>query len=320
MARARALVEVVESKRRPLSDARRARASAAIERVDPPVLAALTALIHGVMESRVVEHAQARLFIAHTAAADLTKTTAAAPLGRRVCLQGTAINVKKAWAQNGTGDAQLLGRGAFGEVYQLGDRAVKVVTLTPQQSWHPGLAKNVEGWGREVRVAKLCGELGVGPAVHDAYICQHEATRYGVIVMDLIKPAVTLEEWRRSQAAIPKDVQDADALLRDKMQRMHDHGISHGDLHAGNVVVVPATMPERPFKKAGAPRKVQAQTRARGVKDVFIVDYGFARSFSDLREDDRWDLEHLGAGRMPVAGDDAFERDVLERLVLELGA
>jgi predicted unusual protein kinase regulating ubiquinone biosynthesis (AarF/ABC1/UbiB family) len=95
--------------------------------------------------------------------------------------------------------------------------------------------------------------------------------------MEHIK-GMTLCEFRK-HAASGDEILKAENIVREKMQRLHDLGVHHGDLHAGNILVVVG--------------------KRRSVADVFILDYGFASNLAEKKAEDFADLQKLVDGRMP---------------------
>lgn len=191
--------------------------------------------------------------------------------------------------------------GHFGEVYRIaqkkaggGHLAVKVVNMDPMKGveyWNTrgNLHVQAKSLIREVKWATLAGKMGVGPHVHDAFVCVRGDIPYGVTVMDFVEGGIKLSEWRT--IASKADVSRADKLAIKKLAKLHSVGVIHGDLHAGNIMVVPKV-----------PKK-EAKTAPRGVSDVWIVDYGFAVDASDWKTareaEDLDDMQKLVDGRMP---------------------
>lgn len=208
-------------------------------------------LILSMIHEHLVRNQEARIFVAARSLSGEGDGNA-----RKTCLAGVSKKDGEASA------VKLLGAGAYGEVYAVEGRAVKVTSL--DDMWY-GLKECLESWASEVKFARLCGSQGVGPVVHDAFICEHGLKQYGVIVMDMIEDGVTLYEWRKT--ASEARVQAAEALLRKKLAKVHASGLIHGDLHSNNVMVVSD-------KKRGT------------VKDVLILDYGRTVSMTLLQKFD----------------------------------
>lgn len=178
------------------------------------------------------------------------------PSGLSSCLRASGIR-----ARIGTSPA---GEGANAQVYRAGDRAVKVVRLTACNNLSVGLMQ----WKAEAKHAAMAGQLGVGPVVHDAFVCDDggDDGPVGVIVSDFVRGR-TLGAWRlRASAA---DRSEVDAELASKIQRLHRAGIIHNDLHLGNILVMPRA------------------TTAGGTSDrVRIVDYGMSSTVQEIKDAD----------------------------------
>lgn len=173
-----------------------------------------------------------------------------------------------------------LGAGAFGEVFRVKVRgkgkaadagaAVKVDRMALFSGMRGSeVPDQIERWKREVAWAVAAGKAGVGPRVHEAFVCAHEqagydAVVYGVTAMDVVEGGVTLHTFRKSAA--PKQIEAAMRIVNKKLDRLHAIGIvTHGDLHAENVMV---------------------QVKGGKVADAWILDYGFTTNAKQAREDE----------------------------------
>lgn len=218
-----------------------------------------------------------------------------APLDLKLCLECMNMGMGIGKTIKGRGLTMTMkfknpvGQGAFGKVFHVSipdtqrksgqrDVAVKMQEFVTYQ-WRP-LARALQGWRREVTFATRAATLCVGPKVHDAFVCTRSGSTYGVIVMDMVS-GVSLASWRQQRAAFPKDVEAAEVIAKEKASRLHAAGMFHGDMHAGNVVVVPV------------------KGKGRGVEDVWIVDYGFGNDAVTSAAWDRELLDTLEDGRKP---------------------
>jgi predicted Ser/Thr protein kinase len=174
--------------------------------------------------------------------------------------------------------SQVVGTGNFGSVYLLdkGKRVAKVQDLTPPDMWHPPIGAAIKGWKQEAHWAGMAGHAGIGPEVHDAYVCMLGSQPHGVIVMDRVN-GVKLSEWRAT--ASEAEVRRAEEMALAKAARLHGMGVFHGDMHAGNVLVV------------------AKKRNGKVAEDVFIVDYGFAASMHEKQQVDLRDMRNLQDGR-----------------------
>jgi len=189
---------------------------------------------------------------------------------------------------------ERVGSGYFGDVFLLGNtgRVAKLVNFIHADLHMRSPMKRVYNqWHTEVKIATLAGEHGIGPKVHDSYICLQSKQPIGVIVMDYV-PGISLEEWRSGGLRPSKKQLDAaDNLIRNKLNALHDLGVFHQDLHAGNIIVVTDSKSN--------------------VKDAFILDYGFAKGRMQLIADD---LDYLKRGVM-VSG---YDRDKMAKRIANI--
>jgi hypothetical protein len=196
-------------------------------------------------------------------------------------------------------DLEMLGSGHFGSVVKIQlpknktkkasgrneereDRAVKIVKLSSTSWFKQSFEHNFNAWHTEVMHACTASDLNVGPHIYNAFVCKQPGESYGFMVMDVVK-GVTLATWRKEQK--PKDVENANKIAMQKIKKLHSVGIFHGDLHAGNILVVPN--PKDPNT----------------VNDVLIVDYGFTQDVSQLCEQDIYEFVHLVDGRREVVSE-----------------
>lgn len=194
----------------------------------------------------------------------------------------------------------LLGQGSYGSVYAIDParcpavaaamrRTRKVRSSSDKRGEEQEVVvkvqvldskENYERWKREAKIGKRAGELGVGPAVYESFLCQRSSepgSALGFILMQKVtgRPLYEVANSSRfgleeSQAAVEK-IAD---LLSEKKARMHRNLILHGDLHPGNVMVV--------FKDKSRPFSLMSNKpiSPQEVEDVLILDFGF----SDARE------------------------------------
>ena len=93
----------------------------------------------------------------------------------------------------------------------------------------------------EHALTKKASELGVGPAVHEAFVCDNvlrvpeygSLLSLGFIVMD--RWDVTLEDYLEEGGG--KLSNDLYEKLKGLVAILHENGISHYDLHEGNIVL-----------------------------------------------------------------------------------
>lgn len=192
--------------------------------------------------------------------------------------------------------AKYIGNGYFGDVFLLGNtgRVAKLVNfINADVEMRNPVKKAYTQWYTEVEMATLAGEHGIGPKVHDSYICLQSRQPIGVIIMDYV-PGITLEEWKNLGPS-KKQLEATDEIIRKKLDALHDLGIFHKDLHDGNIIVV-----------------ADSKKNVHGVKDAFILDYGFAKGRIQLIENDYNFLQTFG---IMVSG---YDRDEMAKHITNI--
>jgi tRNA A-37 threonylcarbamoyl transferase component Bud32 len=127
-----------------------------------------------------------------------------------------------------------IGRGAFGTVFKHPSRpgrVLKVIESTgnPEEALH------------EAKITKAAADAGVAPAFHGMTVCCG-AKGECVLILEMDAVAETLRAWMRkaqTPAARLKMLRAIDALL----QRLHDEGIMHNDVHMDNILVAKGNKP-----------------------------------------------------------------------------
>ena len=155
-----------------------------------------------------------------------------------------------------------VGSGAYGSVYNVCDRnnncdkVVKVIQLYPNtysmqlkylsesqiNEFGDPMDDVVKLFNFEIEVTKLVSEIGISPKYYDSFICsdiniyneQDYLVTLGFIILD--KWDMTVENYLRitNKSHLPIEILQK---LEDKIHLMHKNGISHGDLHGGNIVL-----------------------------------------------------------------------------------
>lgn len=115
----------------------------------------------------------------------------------------------------------------------------------------------------EFAISKKAEKLGVGPKVHDAFICLNtkENVAFKVVISDYIE-GIPLNDWL-ARSPSSKEKARVKAIVKTKIDKLHEAGIVHNGLAwSGNVIL-----------------KVHPKTSK--VTDAFITDYVKAFDFKD---------------------------------------
>lgn len=118
----------------------------------------------------------------------------------------------------------LLGTGSVGKTYELCCKGhcnyvMKVVTFGTSHG-----EVNMARFKKEIQIHKKMASIGVSPQIYDAW----KAGSHGFIVMDRL--AYTLEN------KIDRGEFTNIGELYDLIKLMHDNGVIHKDVHAGNIM------------------------------------------------------------------------------------
>jgi hypothetical protein len=150
-------------------------------------------------------------------------------------------------------------RSADGAVFLLSSGKVAKFVMCSNKS-------DIDKASREFDISELAYNAGVGPAVYDLFIVPIQAdkapivksllsggkngiTAAVVIIMENLeaKPIMTLQQYVDAGKPLPK------AQLKSKMEKLHEAGIWHGDMHLNNIIV---------------------QIQPSGKPKLYIIDYG----------------------------------------------
>lgn len=112
-------------------------------------------------------------------------------------------------------NTQPIGKGQYGVVYRDGDKVVKYATQgTINQS--------------EFDIGNKAHALGVAPKIHEL----GQSDGRSAMVMQSVDGQTILEKYRQNKFIDGQDIDDGLNILR----TLHANGISHGDLHVGNMI------------------------------------------------------------------------------------
>jgi tRNA A-37 threonylcarbamoyl transferase component Bud32 len=116
---------------------------------------------------------------------------------------------------------RLLGKGVNGAVYNVGSRAMKVM-------------KGVSG-KEYLAMKRLRGVKFIPKVVLGSYVANKKRKVSAFLMSKLPDTAITLKEFHRQYGT--KADPNEPIILGHVITQMHIRGISHGDLHSGNIMV-----------------------------------------------------------------------------------
>ena len=151
---------------------------------------------------------------------------------------------------------EYLGSGEYGKIFKIDEtRCVKFIAISEQLN-------NLRyiDYRNEIEISKVAGDHGISPKIYDSYVCVNnkDSSCYGVIYMEYIK-GLTLSDFLYKYYS-KENVLIIRRLLEEKINKLHNLGILHSDLHSDNVMVV---------------------MDGSNIKDVVIIDFGFSQYIKD---------------------------------------
>ncbi len=135
---------------------------------------------------------------------------------------------------------------AIGKLQVITDGWDKVYTLQREGQQLVVKVQQIENWelqepvgaqhiAKRISNARLAGQLGVGPQIHEAFICFNKTQHKLVLMMDRIDG----ESWKDWTANASQKVREqALSILRKKLDILHEHRLVHNALSERNVMVV----------------------------------------------------------------------------------
>ena len=127
-----------------------------------------------------------------------------------------------------------IGEGFFGTAYAMEREGQKLVVKI--EKLKDSRLQNLGDFIESIRATQTAGELGIGPKVHESYVCLQGRAHHFVIVMDNIKGPT----WDKfAEIAAPAEMTKAAKILKEKMIKLNKAGIHHRDLiNPKNIIVV----------------------------------------------------------------------------------
>ncbi len=178
--------------------------------------------------------------------------------------------------------------------YKNNGLAIKMTPIKSENGF-PSFKSALGQWLAEVRLAKAAGDAKIGPVVHDSFVCLHDDAPTGFIVMDYVR-GVRIADFIESAVseADRAKVRTAEAMFAEKLAALHAMGDIHGDIHAGNMMVV------------------LDGTKKKNVKEVFLLDFGYSKN---LEQSDMDEFAARKDGQLPAMRRRAVATEVARKLI-----
>lgn len=191
-----------------------------------------------------------------------------------------------------------LGEGRTAEVYFVGSnneiclKIYKKSVRIPQDIYYVSPTKELE-------FLEAVDNLGTRARAPKAYACYEdkEDDGYNFLMMETLS-AVSLDDILQGRADLPAgfNLAEFSKSLRDFVQKMHESGIYHRDLHEGNIMI---------DKTTGA---------------VYIIDFGAATSFPGEPEPGENGPYHItqGGQTIKLTSDEVMIKQVTHKIAEQL--
>jgi len=172
---------------------------------------------------------------------------------------------------------KIIGQGGSAVVYEWCANGTCRLAVAKRVRHHPSLASEVDAMKRamDIHVKTSRPDLArgattqVSPRLHAAFDCK--VSRQGLIVMEHVR-GMPLSDYLQS-STVPREARLVPAhLLKrlvQKMRALHAGGLTHGDAHAGNVIVM----------FAHSPSSSSSTVEQREPIDVVFIDFGHSGLF-----------------------------------------
>lgn len=151
---------------------------------------------------------------------------------------------------------EYIGSGEYGKIFKIDEnRCVKFIMISEQLN-------NLRyiNYRDEIEISKIAGDHGISPKIFDSYVCVNnkDSSCYGVIYMEYVK-GLTLSDFLYKYYS-RENILIIRRILEEKINKLHNLGILHSDLHSDNVMIV---------------------MDGSNIKDVVIIDFGFSQYIKD---------------------------------------
>ena len=151
-----------------------------------------------------------------------------------------------------------LGSGAFGSVYLVEKNgkkyAIKAIDIH-FNNIYVSLNDYMKTIKNEIEITKKMGDIKIGPKLYDSYVCQPDMNKLSVFIVMEWMTEGSLGNWLQNKLTKSQE----NGILK-KVEKMHEMGIVHADLHQENILV----------------------TKNKSKVEFYIGDFGLSKTTKDL--------------------------------------
>ena len=118
----------------------------------------------------------------------------------------------------------------------------------------------------EIDISQKMGEMNIGPKLYDYYMCQPDMNKISIFMVMEWMTEGSLNNWLQNN----KLTKAQENSILKKIQKMHEVGIVHADLHDQNILV----------------------TKRKSKSEFYIGDFGLSKTVKDLvKQQEDFDIE-----------------------------
>lgn len=166
---------------------------------------------------------------------------------------------------------RALGSGAFGSVYLVEKNGKKYAIKSIDihfNNIYVSLNDNMKTIKNEIEITKKMGDMKIGPKLYDSYICQPDMNRISVLIVMEWMTEGSLGNWLHNNKLIKSQ---ENSILK-KVEKMHELGIVHADLHQENILV----------------------TKNKSKVEFYIGDFGLSKTAKDMiKQQEEFDIRNV---------------------------
>ena len=164
-----------------------------------------------------------------------------------------------------------LGSGAFGSVYLVEKNgkkyAIKAIDIH-FNNIYVSLNDNMKTIKNEIEITKKMGDINIGPKLYDSYVCQPDMNKISVLIVMEWMTEGSLDNWLQNN----KLTKSQENSILKKVEKMHELGIVHADLHQENILV----------------------TKNKSKVEFYIGDFGLSKTAKDLvKQQEDFDIRNV---------------------------